>query len=117
MFKMIDVLEQNFAQTFPHALNQDADRISEQLQMSILNASEIDLKNAINHFLDTQDASETALALDISTERLNELKSGIALKDASKISDTLKVVALCLALESDSLDLLEVSDISTEYFV
>ena len=44
MFKMIDVLEQNFAQTFPHALNQDADQISEQLQMSILNASETDLK-------------------------------------------------------------------------
>lgn len=117
MLKMIDVFEQNTVQNFKHALLHSNDLLSEQLTQSLLTASDSDLKEAFLHFFNTQDALESATALEIPLERINELKAGIALKDEMKLTDTLKVVALCLALETEVLQQIEVSDSLEDYLI
>jgi len=115
MLKMTDVLEQNLVQNFSKALFSSTDLITEQLNQGILNASDAELKHAILHFFNQVDAVEAAQALEIPAERINELQQGIALKDEESLADTLKVVALCLAMETGSLDQVEVYDCLQDY--
>ena len=115
MLKMTDVLGQNLVQNFSKALFSSTDLITEQLNQGILNASDAELKDAILHFFDQVDAVEAAQALEIPAERINELQQGIALKDERSLADTLKVVALCLAMETGSLDQVEVYDCLQDY--
>ena len=115
MLKMTDVLGQNLVQNFSKALFSSTDLITEQLNQGILNASDAELKDAILHFFNQVDAVEAAQALEIPAERINELQQGIALKDEKSLADTLKVVALCLAMETGSLDQVEVYDCLQDY--
>jgi hypothetical protein len=110
MLNMTDVLGQNLVQNFSNALFHSADLLSEQLNQGILNASDSALKDAVVTFLNRIDVLDAAAALEISAERIESLKQGIALKDEQFIADTLKVVTLCLAMETNTLDQVEVSD-------
>ena len=110
MSKMIDVLEQSIVQNFKHAVLYSHDFTSEQLYQSILTVPDADLKDAFSHLFSIEDVSEVAAALEIPSERIAEIKAGIALKDEMKLADTAKVVALCLAIETDTLHQIEVSD-------
>ena len=114
MLKMVDVLEQNVVQNFTHSLNQASDQLDELLNQSILNTSEEQLRTAISAFFKREDAMLAAAALDICQEDLHALQAGLALKE-EHLSDTAKIVALCLALETDSLTQVEVSDCLQDY--
>ena len=115
MLKMTDVLGQNLAQKFSQALSSSTDLLTEQLNQGILNASDAELKDAISHFFNQVDATETAHALEIPAERMQELQQGIDLKDEKSLTDTIKVVALCLAMETGSLDQVEIYDCLEDY--
>lgn len=114
MLKMIDVLAQNLVQNFNHALSTPSEQLDELLNQGILNTSEDQLRNAMAAFFDREDALEVAQALDIPQEDLHALQAGLALKDEN-LSETAKIVALCLALETDSLAQVEVSDCLQDY--
>ena len=114
MLKMVDVLEQNVVQNFTHSLNQASDQLDELLNQSILNTSEEQLRTANSAFFKREDAMLAAAALDICQEDLHALQAGLALKE-EHLSDTAKIVALCLALETDSLTQVEVSDCLQDY--
>jgi len=114
MLNMTDVLGQNLVQNFSNALFHSADLLSEQLNQGILNASDSALKDAVVTFLNRIDVLDAA-ALEISAERIESLKQGIALKDEQFIADTLKVVTLCLAMETNTLDQVEVSNCLQDY--
>ena len=115
MLKMTDVLGQNLVQNFANALCHSADLLSDQLSQSILNASDSALKDVIVDFFNRIDVADAAAALEISAERIENLKQGIALKDEQFLADTLKVVTLCLAMETNALDQVEVSDMIQDY--
>lgn len=110
MLKMIDVLEQNLVQNFTHSLNTPTSQFDELLNQGILNASESALQKAVVSFFNREDAVESAQALDISAERIQALQTGVALKDDRYLADTAKIVTLCLALETDALNQLDISD-------
>jgi hypothetical protein len=110
MLKMIDVLEQSLVQNFTHSLNTHTSQFDELLNQGILNASDSALQNAVISFFNRADAIESAQALDISADRIQALQTGAALKDDQYLADTAKIVALCLALETDALTQLEISD-------
>lgn len=120
MLKISDVLEQHLVQHVTHALtspsssslaNVEADEL---LNQAILNASELQLQNAISAFFIDHDALEFAHALDISPENIQAIQSGDALNQ-DNLHDTAKVVALCLALETNALDQVEVSECLIDY--
>ncbi|WP_347452758.1 hypothetical protein [Acinetobacter thermotolerans] len=115
MLKMTDVLGQNLVQNFSNALSHSADLLSEQLSQEILNASDAALKDAVVAFLNRIDINEAAAALEIAPERIESLKQGIALKGEQLIADTLKIVTLGLAMETNALDQIEVSDCLQDY--
>lgn len=110
MSKMIDVLEHNLVQNFSNALLHSTDVLSEQLNQGILNAPDLALKDAIVAFFNRVNVDEAAEALEIPAERIANLQQGIALKDEQTLADTLKVVTLCLAMETNLLEQIEVSD-------
>ncbi|MGC3820858.1 hypothetical protein [Acinetobacter sp. G11] len=115
MLKMIDVLEQSLVQNFTHSLNSHTGQFDELFQQGILNTSDSALHNVVVNFFNRADAIEAAKALDISAERIAALQSATALKDDQYIADTAKIVALCLALETDALAQVEVSDCLQDY--
>ena len=115
MLKMMDVLEHNLVQNFSHSLNQASDQLDELLNQSILDTSEEQLHKVMSAFFKREDALETAQALDICQEDLQSLQAGLALKDEQHLCDTAKIVALCLALETDSLAQVEIPDCLQDY--
>lgn len=115
MSKMIDVLEHNLVQNFSNALLHSTDVLTEQLHQGILNASDSALKDAVIAFFNRINADEAAQALEIPVERIANLQQGIALKDEKTLADTLKVVTLCLAMETDVLEQMDVSDSLQDY--
>lgn len=117
MSKMIDVLTHAFVQNFPYAIMHDDELTADQLTECVLNVPEQQLKEAIAHLFHQVDAQETALALEISAERMAELQAGVDLQQHTKLEDTLKVVALGLAIETNTLQHLEISDCLVDYLV
>ncbi len=120
MLKMSDVLEHHLVQNFAHALNSSTSssvatiEVDELLNQAILNASELPLQNAISAFLIDNDALELAHALDISPENIQAMQSGDVLNH-DYLHDTAKVVALCLALETNTLETVEIAECLTDY--
>ncbi len=110
MLKMIDVLEQSLVQNFTHSLHSHTSQFDELLNQGILNPPDSALQKAVISFFNRADAIESAQALDISAEGIQALQSGISLKDDQYLADTAKIVALGLALETDMLTQLEISD-------
>lgn len=110
MLKTIDVLEQSLVQNFSHALQSHTAQFDALFHDDILNASDSALQNTLARFFAQEDAIATAQALDITLENIQSLQSGLALKDATSVTDTAKIIALCLALETNALAQLEVSD-------
>ncbi|OTG62780.1 hypothetical protein B9T29_06050 [Acinetobacter sp. ANC 3903] len=115
MLKMIDVLEQSLVQNFTHSLNAQTGQFDELFNQGILNSSDSELQKAVLSFFKRADAIESAQALDISADRIAALQAGVALKDDQYLADTAKIVALCLALETNSLEQVEVSDCLQDY--
>lgn len=113
MIKMIDVLEQNLVQNFIHSLSAQTEHLDELIE-GILKASDRDVTDAINDFLNINNASDLAQALDIQQERIEAIQSGLAMKKEN-IADTAKIVALCLALETNALDQVEIADSLEDY--
>lgn len=115
MLKMIDVLEQSLVQNFTHSLHSHTRQFDELFNQGILNTSDSALQNVVVNFFNRADAIEAAKALDISADRIAALQAGVALKDDQYLADTAKIVALCLALETNSLEQVEVSDCLQDY--
>ena len=102
MLKMTDVLSHSLVQNFTQGFSSlSAAQLDEQLNQSIL--------NAVAAFFERPDALQSASALDISLDAIQALKQGIALK-AEYLSDTLKIAALCLALETNALEQLDIAE-------
>ena len=115
MLKMIDVLGQDIVQSFCNSLSTASEHVTELLHEGILKASDHDLKAAIAGFFNRLDAVDIAAQLDLSEQRIAELQQGVALKDEQFLADTFKIVALGLALETNSIDHVEVSDSLQDY--
>jgi len=113
MIKMIDVLEKNLVQDFIHSLSAQHEHLDELID-GILKSSHDDFKQAISHFFNSNDVSDVAQALDINQDHLEAIQSGFAMKKEN-IADTAKIVALCLAIETNSLDQVQVSDSLEDY--
>ncbi len=113
MLKMMDVLEQNLVQNFINSLSAQTEHTDELID-GIMNASEGDLKMAIHHFLSQNDAVEVAHALDIQQDHIQAIQTGLSLKKEN-LADTAKIVALCLALETNSLDHVEIAESLQDY--
>lgn len=110
MLKMTDVLAQSLVQDFTHGFSSSsAHQLDDQLNQSILNAPDQALQNAIAAFFQRPDALQTALDLDINQESIAALQQGVALK-ADYLTETAKIAALCLALETDALAQMDIAD-------
>ena len=115
MLKMVDVLGQDVVQSFSNSLFTASEQVTHLLNEGILKASDHDLKAAIVNFFQRLDVQDIAAQLDLSEQRIAELQAGIALKDEQYLADTFKVVALGLALETNSIAQIEVSDCLQDY--
>ena len=100
MLKMIDVLDQNLVQNFINSLSTQTEHLDELIE-GILNTSNHDFDNVMNQFFTTNNAQEIAQALDINQDRLQAIQTGFAMQQ-EYIADTAKIVALCLALETNA---------------
>ena len=110
MLKMTDVLEQSLVQNFTHGFSSTSVlQLDEQLNQSILNASDQALQNAIAAFFQRPDALQSARDLDITAECIDALQQGVSLK-AEYLTETAKIAALCLALETNALNEIDVAD-------
>lgn len=115
MLKMTDVLEQDLVQNFSNSLFTASEQVTTLLNEWILKASDQDLKNLIVGFFQRLDSTEIATQLDISEQRIADLQTGISNKDEQFLADAFKIVALGLALETQCLDKIEVSDCLQDY--
>ena len=113
MIKMIDVLEQNLVQNFIHSLSAQNEHFEELID-GIINAPAHDFEKAMLHFFNSNNPVDVAQALDINQVRLDEIRSGLAMQKEN-LADTAKIVALCLALETDSLAQVEIPDCLQDY--
>ncbi|WP_173911231.1 hypothetical protein [Acinetobacter sp. Marseille-Q1618] len=108
MNKISDVLEHSLVQKFVHSLSAQTEQLDELIN-GLLSAPQPDLNQAIAHFIANQETHNFAYALDIQKENLNAIQNGLALKKEN-LADTAKIVALCLAMEADTLSQLEVAE-------
>ncbi|WP_010111300.1 hypothetical protein [Acinetobacter sp. P8-3-8] len=108
MLKMIDVLDQNLVQNFVDSLSAQTEHLDELIE-GILKTSNHDFDHAIHQFFATNDAQEIAQALDINQDRLQAIQTGFAMQQEN-IADTAKIVALCLALETNALNQVHIAD-------
>lgn len=115
MLKMIDVLEQSLVQNFSESIFDNAEHSEVQFHQELLNISDIDLANIMSAFFLNDQAAELAQALDISAETVAEIQAGTNLKDESLIPATAKIVAYCLAVETDALNQVEISECLQDY--
>lgn len=113
MIKMIDVLEQNLVQNFIHSLSTQNEHLDELIE-GILNTSDRDFENAMQDFFNSNNPIEVAQALDINHDRLEAIRSGLAMKKEN-LADTAKIVALCIALETNSLNQLNIAESLEDY--
>ncbi|MGY5393032.1 hypothetical protein XA39_06975 [Acinetobacter tandoii] len=116
MFKMIDVLDQTLVQNFTHSLNSPTE-LDELFRQSLLDLSEIELQNVVAHFFAQDNALAKAKALELSDEAIQNLQTGENLTQGATLTHTSKIVALCLAEEIDAFSQVQISEISTDYFV
>ena len=85
MLKMIDVLDQRLVQNFTQALQSPTPQFEEQLNQSILNASDLDLNHAVTTFFNEVDAIEVVQALDISADRIQALQPPVVLSQQGSV--------------------------------
>ncbi|MEG0342040.1 hypothetical protein ACK1JC_08420 [Acinetobacter sp. TY2] len=109
MLKMINVLDASLVQNFTHSFSNHVEDLDEQMRQGILSSSDIELKKVIANFMDQNNPTDLADALDINQQCLEEIQTGLALKKQN-IAETAKIVALCLALETDGLNQLNIAD-------
>lgn len=114
MLKMSDVLEQNLVQNFKCALTSPTINFEEELNQGILNASKLQLNNVIASFLLEHSPLELAQALDIHPDHIQAIQTDAALS-RELLNDTAKVVALCLALETDVLESVYIPESLQDY--
>ena len=108
MNKMSDVLEHSLVQKFVHSLSAQTEHLDELID-GILNAPQHDFHHVISSFVADQKTYDFAQALDIQKENLQAIQNGLALKK-EHLADTAKIVALCLALETNLLTQLDVAE-------
>jgi L-lactate utilization protein LutC len=108
MSNIIDVLEQSLVQKFPVALLESSEQFTEQLHKSLADVSDIELYNAIRQFCDNMNAEDAVHALDLKHSFADLLDSADKIKHEDFMSDITKLVALCLAYETDSLTQLDI---------
>ena len=109
MSKMIDVLEQSLVQNFSLSLTESSEQFMVQLHQGILNASEIDLHQAIRQFCSQINADEDAVqALELNRDMQELLANADNLKNEEFLADVTKIVALCLAYETNTLSELDI---------
>lgn len=117
MLKMTDVLEQSFVQNFATSLFSNSDQLDQQFNQDLLNVADIDLENLISDFFLKENAVEVAQALDIPSKHIEAIQSGVNLKDPAYVSDTAKIIAYCLAVETETLNQVEVSDSLKDFHI
>ncbi|NWK73713.1 hypothetical protein D7V64_14800 [Acinetobacter cumulans] len=115
MLKMIDVLEQSLVQNFSESIFQATEQTEAQFHQELLKISDIDLANIVSTFFLNEQALEIAQHLDISTETIQEVQAGANLKDEAYITATTKIVAYCLAVETDAFNQVEVAECLQDY--
>ena len=76
--------------------------------------SALQIQTAISTFFIENDANEVAQALDITPDRLHAIQTGAALSNEN-LNDTAKLVALCLALETNALAQVEIAECLQDY--
>lgn len=108
MNKISDVLEQSLVQNFVVSLSAQTEQLDEIID-AMLNAPQHDLNQAIVQFIASQESHDFARALDIQKENLNAIQNGLALQK-EHLADAAKIVALCLALETNSLKKLNIAE-------
>lgn len=115
MLKMIDVLDKNLVQNFIDSLSAQTEHLDEFTQ-GILTASNQEFDYVMSHFFERHDAKEIASALDINQDQLHAIQTGLAMQQ-EYIADTAKIVALCLALETNLLEDIEIADCLEDYLI
>lgn len=108
MNKISDVLERSLVQNFVVSLSAQTEQLDEIID-AMLNAPQHDLNQAIVQFIASQESHDFARALDIQKENLNAIQNGLALQK-EHLADAAKIVALCLALETNSLKKLNIAE-------
>lgn len=108
MNKISDVLEHSLVQNFVVSLSAQTEQLDEIID-AMLNAPQHDLNQAIVQFIASQESHDFARALDIQKENLNAIQNGLALQK-EHLADAAKIVALCLALETNSLKKLNIAE-------
>ena len=116
MLKMMDVLEQSLVQNFSDSLFSPAEQCDAQFSQELLNVADIDLQNIVSAFFMRADAADIAHALDIQAETAEAIQAGADLKkDEAFMAATAKIVAYCLALETDAFNQVDVPDSLQDY--
>ena len=115
MLKMIDVLEQQLVQNFSDSLFTQTDAIDDLFHEQLKTVADIDLQNLISQFFSTENALEVAQDLDIQADQIEAIQSGADLKDESLVAATAKIVAYCLAIETNTLHQVEVFESLQDY--
>lgn len=115
MLKMMDVLDQSLVQNFSQSLFAPSEHLDEQFNQSVLNVSDVDLHHVLTSFFMREDAVEVASALDIQAEHVAALQAGANLKDDANLAMISKIMAFCLALETNALQEFDLAESLQDY--
>lgn len=115
MFKMVDVLDKNLVQNFILSLQSPCESLDEQFKQGISALPEQHIDLLFSQFLKQEQCLEMLQAIDLTHERLTALQHSQCFTTQDNLNDTAKVIALCLALETDALEQVDISQCLQDY--
>lgn len=115
MLKMVDVLEKNLVQNFILSLQTPNDSFDEQFKQDLLNVPSQHIEALFDQILQQEQYVEMLHAIDLTAERVQDLQHDHTLTNQDNLTDTAKVMALCLAIETDALTQVNIAQCLQDY--
>ena len=115
MLKMVDVLEKNLVQDFILSLQTPSESFDEQFKQGLINVPTEHIETLFCQFLAQDQSVEMLQAIDLTTERLQDLQSSQSFTAQDNLNDTAKVMALCLALETNAFTQVNIGECLQDY--
>lgn len=115
MLKMVDVLEKNLVQNFILSLQTPNNAFDEQFKQALLHVPNQQIETLFDQFLQQEQSVEMLQAIDLTTERVQVLQNSQTFTTQDNLNDTAKVMALCLAIETNAFDQVDISACLQDY--
>lgn len=115
MLKMLDVLEKNLVQNFILSLQTPSESLDEQFKQGLTNVPNHHIETLLSQFLQQEQCVEMLHAIDLTAERVQALQHSQCFTTQDNLTDTAKVMALYLAIETNTLAQVDIAQCLQDY--